>query len=121
MKEMEQQIITHEKSLLSSTLRGDKESVSQLLAEDFLEIGMSGSLFTKSDILKQLKSWDHLEYEGSDFKLRQLDQNTIQILYKALVKDSNGKNEYLTRRSSIWQERNKKWVMIFHQGTKIQD
>lgn len=116
---MYDEIINYEKDLLSSTIRGDKESVERLMAEEFREIGMSGMKFNKKDILDSLESWDYLEYEGVEFEYEKLREGLIILFYKALVKNNKDNTKIWTRRSSIWEKKEDGWKMVFHQGTKI--
>ncbi len=108
-----------ETSLLQPDVRLSPEKLSELLADDFVEFGSSGRIFSKKDILDRLPNDPETEknqYSVTDFEAKELSDNIILATYKA-TKIHEDESEILSLRSSIWRGLNGKWQMIFHQGT----
>jgi hypothetical protein len=108
---MEQLIYELETSLLNPSTRKSVEKLNELIADDFVEFGSFGRIYTKKDILKYLPIEDHHELTVEDFMVKELAQNVVLATYSL-----NG-----CLRSSIWKNTNEKWQMVFHQGRRVQD
>jgi len=106
-----------ELELLNPRVRQSPKKFKELLADDFLEFGMFGNKYSKSDILEHIPKWSSYGYEGSDFSMKILEESTVLLTYKASVTNNKTSEIKDTLRSSIWQMRNDNWQMIFHQGT----
>ena len=117
IKSIEKQIKNLEELLLQPDVRKSALELSKFLAEDFFEFGSSGKVFTRKEIIKSLKEGHNLKLSLTNFKLMELGENHYLATYKAL-KEENGEKIY-SLRSSIWRKNNESYVMIFHQGTKI--
>lgn len=98
-----------ETALLTPSTRKSVEQLDELIADDFVEFGSSGRIYTKEDILKYLPVEEHHELTVEDFMVKELAQNVMLATYSL--------NDRL--RSSIWKNTNGKWQMVFHQGTRI--
>lgn len=104
-------ILDLERRLLDPTIRQSKSDLLTLLADDFLEIGQSGRIYDRKTVL------DHLQetpgFDGprtiESFHLRLLSTTVAQATYR--IKETG------TLRSSIWLHKEKKWQMVFNQGT----
>ena len=103
-----------EKSLLQPNTRQSEEALNQLIAEDFIEFGVSGKIYHKKDILTLLPKEQHSnEIKLFDFEMKQLCEDVVHITYKTILE------EKVVLRSSIWKSTIKHgWQMCFHQGTK---
>lgn len=104
-----------ELSLLNSEVRKSKKALDSLIAEEFLEIGASGNVYNKDDILNALPNEETNTYSMSNFDVISLSEGLILATYTLSEKYRQ------TKRSSIWKSSNRKWELIFHQGTVIQD
>lgn len=101
-----------ENSLLESPTRNSREYLDQILYDDFFEIGSSGNIYQKSDVLKFLPEEAPFSYKIINFQVQQLSSNCVLVTY--LIK----KDKEESHRSSIWKYHAGTWKMIFHQGTK---
>ena len=103
-----------EEKLLSPEVRNSEEDLNRLLADDFLEYGKSGSVYTKKNVIEALlQEEDNIIITLFDFEVKLLAENVILALYK--TKTSNSK---VVLRSSIWKKHiTLGWQIIFHQGT----
>ena len=90
-----------------------------VLAPDFLEIGSSGRLWTRAEILAAL----HAEPPNPSisieaFEIADLGPDLILASYDTLGITSDGEARR-GRRSSIWVRQDDHWQLRFHQGTPV--
>ena len=102
-------------------IRSSACALSELLADEFVEFGSSGRIFNKSAIIAALVSEiGNTQVSVEDFTVRELAPNIALVTY--VVTKPFGAPAGVARtslRSSVWQMRDGRWQMIFHQGTKI--
>jgi hypothetical protein len=101
-----------EEQLLQPELRTSPERLAALLADEFIEIGSSGRVYNKQQIIDLLR---HEGGQGSpptlrDFSARRLAAEVILVIYSIV--------ESQTIRSSVWKLIDGRWQMVFHQGTR---
>lgn len=109
-----------ETSLHKKEVRNSRDTVSSLLADDFLEFGRSGRMFEKQDIIAGLEQEAvDLEITVSDFAARKLAEDVVLVTYTASMLDEDHTSTIATRRSSVWVLQDGNWKMTFHQGTKV--
>ncbi|MDF2947495.1 MAG: hypothetical protein K0S51_2174 [Bacillales bacterium] len=102
-----------ESSLLHSATRSSIQELDKLLAEEFVEFGSSGRIFTKNDIIERLPIETQIKLDIIDFNIKILSPDLIQTKF---VTSKNSISYQL--RTSIWiKTLNNNWQMIFHQGT----
>lgn len=106
-----------EEQLLDPVLRKSREHVANLLADDFVEFGVSGRIFHKDDILLELASESAATLKMVDFGARQIAGDAFLVTY-SVHRDSAEGPPQISLRSSIWILRDARWQMLFHQGTK---
>lgn len=108
-----------ERDLLQTGVRRSVRRLDELLADDFIEIGESGTRYTKAEILRALPSLPEARYVMHDFQVNQLSRGTVLVTYlveKELI--ATGRRTR-SMRSSLWQKRAEYWQMTFHQGTPL--
>ena len=125
---MDHQLAKHiedlEVSLLKPEVRRSAKKISELLADDFVEFGMFGKIYSKQDFVELLpnsKEEKFEKYEASEFQTKEIAVDTVLLTYKASIAFLKTNEKIWTLRSSIWQKRGDNWQMIFHQGTVIKD
>ena len=119
MNELAKQIYDLELSLLKPEVRSSREKLNELLSDDFMEFGSSGSVYYKIDTLQNLtNSTDKVVYVVSDFKAKELSENFVLTTFKT-ERTINDTDIVVSLRSSIWKKTEGKWQMFFHQGTPI--
>ena len=100
------------------TKNKDKSSLAKLLSEDFAEITDDG-LFDKAGVLANLDNLTLIDYAPSEFKIRKLAPNMIQLIFKVTVtgtfKGSSFQNHNYA--SSLWMKRDGAWQNVFFQET----
>ena len=102
-----------EEALLVPEVRKSAAQIAALLADEFVEIGSSGRIYDKDQIIGQLQqeSGEESLRTVSDFMAREPADGLILVTYRII--------ESRTVRSSIWKKTNSEWRMVFHQETKF--
>ncbi len=90
-----------------------------VLAPDFIEIGSSGHVWTRAEILEAL----HAEPPNTSitiesFELVELAPDVLLATYDAIALGADGA-PIRRRRSSIWVREDDRWQLSFNQGTPI--
>jgi hypothetical protein len=113
-----------EERLLSAEGRAAPEVIDRLLGDDFIEIGSLGDKFGKREALEELaeETRDSHTYERvtSDWSIRSLTADVTLVTYRVIRHDRTEGSTADSLRSSIWQFRDGRWQMVFHQGTRLQ-
>ncbi|MBA8876926.1 DUF4440 domain-containing protein [Phyllobacterium myrsinacearum] len=113
-----------EEQLLEQSVRQTPNTVRQLLADEFVEFGSSGSVFNKQEIVDALANEaadkDPFVRSTSDFSVQALSQDVILITYRSVRAHIVTGQERHSLRSSVWKFIDGRWQMIFHQGTPTQ-
>jgi hypothetical protein len=118
--QIKEQLISLEEKLLNPAVRKSVEEVSQLLADDYSEIGSSGKVYNKKDTIEALKKEPTGQISAHDCKVNLLTPEVALVTYIAVKKDK-ANDEIKSLRSSFWKKTGEKWQIVFHQGTnKIQ-
>ena len=110
-----------ELELLQPGVIKSKERLNELIADNFLEIGASGKNYSKQDILNKLPQQPETKLALQDFNTIEISPDTILATYQ-VEKESGEKNgKSISSRSSIWQNKDGEWKIIFHQGTLLKN
>ncbi len=103
----------YEERLLDPAVRADPAQVRALLAPEFSEFGSGGRVFDRDGIIAMLAAEPtRVAREARGFKLRLLAPGAVLTTWR--VKRDDGIE---TLRSSVWQQQDGRWLMVFHQGT----
>lgn len=108
-------VIKLEKSLLDPENRKNIILLDQLLHDDLLEIGSSGRIYNKSDVISRLPVSENKKIEAFDFTYTELSETVLLLKFKTA--DPDTQSQQIVFRSSIWKYSENHWKMIFHQGT----
>ncbi len=85
--------------------------------DDFFEYNQSGGLSTKQSIIEGLPKCPEERFSVRNYQEKMLCPDTILVNYIADRKILESGLERCTLCSSIWQNRNGSWQMVFFQGT----
>ena len=103
---LSEQLRQLELRLLEPEVRHDARQLEELLMEDFCEIGGSGRLFDRDAIVRELENDSiTIEFEVSDFSVREISSEVMQVLYMTTRRDESGDVIVHARRCSIWVKR----------------
>lgn len=99
---------------------GSRAAIEAMIAPDFWEVGASGRRYSRQFVLETLEARedDPVEdddWETADFHCRELARDLYLLTYTLL------QGERRTRRATIWRRTPSGWVILFHQGTVVQD
>ena len=119
MKKLKEIIFRLENRLLQPDVRKSVIQLNEMISEDFIEIGSSGQLYTKKDVLINLPSSPEIKFIMTDFRIVILSPNIIQSIFKTEKINQVTNKTTFSLRSSIWKNDDSKWRMIFHQGTPL--
>ena len=111
---IEKTIQVLEQQLLDPNFR-DTQDVALLLADDFIEFGVSGCIYNKRLVLESLRSEQKINRSMLDFKIVELSSDVVLATYKVV----NHSTSKVSLRSSVWKLIDNRWQMIFHQGTSV--
>ena len=106
-----------EEELLEPKVRRDQERVAWLLADDFREVGSSGRVFNKAEVVAALLVESAVQLQLSGFTAQALGPDAALVQYVAM-KTADG-TAFWSYRSSVWVLRENRWQMLYHQGTPI--
>ena len=102
-----------EESLLRPDVRKSKRLV-ELIAEDFVEFGSSGRVYTKADLVEALQAETPVMQSIDDFRVALLGPTVALLTYRI---HRHSTPPVHTLRSSVWRLHGDQWLMVFHQGT----
>ncbi|MBA2650765.1 MAG: DUF4440 domain-containing protein [Tatlockia sp.] len=97
-----------------------EEDIIAQMCDEFWEVGASGSIYTKQDVIETLidryndPNYQDI-YEASNFKITQIAPDNFLLTYMLV----QNKIRY-TRRSTIWRKVSGQWKILYHQGTVIE-
>jgi hypothetical protein len=128
-----QLVIEQELELLTTRVRSSAGKLRDLLAPDFSEIGASGRLWTREEIISMLvadttqrptaagRTASPTGFRAAGLAIRHSEMTArvigVDVLLLIYVTDVDGRR---ARRSSLWQRRGASgWQLIHHQGTPL--
>jgi hypothetical protein len=118
MEQISAHLFALEKTLLDPAVRRDRARVSSLLAEDFIEFGSSGKIWSRHTILDLLETENFVPPEIEDLACRRLGDGVMLVTYKTARFNTDTRVRSTTLRSSIWIDEAGNWLIHFHQGTR---
>jgi hypothetical protein len=118
-KSLEQHLYHLEWRLQQTEIRHSPDELTELLADDFVEFGSSGCIYSKQSIIDSLSKEPTINVTMSDFKAVMLSDEIVLVTYHAFYQEQESEPVIHSLRSSIWKKRDGSWQIIFHQGTLI--
>lgn len=113
-------LYNQEIKLLDREFRKSFDQINSILSEDFIEIGSSGRIYNKRQIIDALseESPDYI-YKLENYRIIRLSFEIVLTNYEILkIRDNDPAIRSV--RSSIWKLNEGKWRLYFHQGTLFQ-
>ena len=101
-----------ERSLLKSEIRASTRILDQIFCDGFIELGKSGRLYNKQDIIAELTGAPQSSALFSDFDIRALSDTLI------LAGFSSTNNGRTVRRHSLWEKTGKDWRILYHESER---
>ena len=116
-----QTLLDLEQRLFQPDVRHSREEMAKLLAEDFIEIGSSGKVYDRNSIIEETGREEGILITLSSFNVRSLSNEIALVTYRAAITDTTKHNTAYSIRSSIWNNIDGNWRMVFHQGTPTRE
>jgi|GEM_PF-384290 len=96
-----------------------KEDIENQICDEFWEVGASGNVYTKQDVIETLlERYNNPDYqdiwEAKHFELTTIAPDNYLLTYILI----QGKAR-VTRRSTLWRKVGGNWKILYHQGTII--
>lgn len=117
--ELADRISKLEAELLQPGNRRSTDKLNELIAEEFIEIGESGSRYTKKEVVELLTRQAPARYAISDFQANEIAPDLVLATYTAAKTVEETGSTTHSRRTSLWRRRDGRWQVVFHQGTII--
>ncbi len=118
-RELLSTLLPLEHAHLTPGTRSSRAALEALLHESFTEIGASGRLYTRDDIIPLLLAQlSHPPRTISDFHARPIT-NTVALTTYTLTRTDPDGTEHHSLRSSLWLLEASHWRLTFHQGTNL--
>jgi hypothetical protein len=113
-----QLVMDRELAMLSFPVRRSARQVDELLDPDFSEIGSSGRLWTRAEMMSALAG--ELSEEACAIEATEMAGVVVgpELVLLTYVSDRRGRR---VRRSSLWRRSAGSWRLLHHQGTLLRD
>lgn len=117
--DLQAHLIDLETQLHRQEVRADEHALRHLIAEDFFEFGVSGTVWTREAVIDALRDEAFSPREASEFRLTQLAEGVALLTYRAHRGATAARPSADSLRSSLWRLGDGRWQMVFHQGTPL--
>ncbi|WP_153394852.1 ribonuclease HI family protein [Ornithinicoccus halotolerans] len=108
----EEQVVELERSLLRGEVRADRQAVERLLHPGWQEVGASGRLWSRTEMLAQLAPLPE-EVQLEVQSVERVGPDAVLLVWRSLT----GSGRRAAVRSSLWVRTPGGWQQRFHQGT----
>ncbi|MEP6635593.1 MAG: nuclear transport factor 2 family protein [Acidobacteriota bacterium] len=102
--------VANEKAVWDAFKAKNYDGFAAVLDEQFVEVEPDG-VYDKAGSVKGVSQMNPVNADLSDFKTLALDSDAALVTYTAKVGTAPAE-----RHSSVWANRNGKWMAVFHQG-----
>lgn len=116
---LKNQLLELEAALQRREIRADAGQLRALLSEDFCELGVSGTIWTREAVIEALRDEAFSPRHIEDFSLKMLAEGVALVTYRGHREATPERPAAHSLRSSIWLWREGRWRMVFHQGTPL--
>jgi len=99
--EREDRLFELEQRLAQVGRRLSAEDAGSLIAEDFVEFGASGKVWSKAEIIAAMSQWAPIERIVEDFRVRELSASICLVTYKVIGVTKDRQASPFSLRSSI--------------------
>ncbi len=103
-----------EESMWRTNTRFNREYMERTLSLDFFELGQSGRVYARKDILDALPQEIKARLPLKHFKAHPITEDVVLVTY---ISETVNDEVKIGNRSSIWMKTAKGWQLRFHQGT----
>ena len=118
-EELDALLLKLEGALHLREVRASAEQLMELLDDDFHELGVSGTVWTRAAIVDALRDEAFSKRTMSDFRVLRMASDVALVTYRAHREAIAERPAADSLRSSLWKRRQGRWRMVFHQGTAL--
>jgi ribonuclease HI len=104
-----------EERLWLSETRFDRRFMESVLADDFVEVGASGTRYSRAEIIAATPRPLDVEIPLPEFAVCQLSETVALVTYVSVERQPDRR----ARRLSVWARADGRWLLRFHQGTPV--
>jgi len=108
-------VTANEKLVWEALKSKNYDAFASYLAPEAIEVEPNG-VMDKAGSVKGVQSFDASKVELSDWKTLKFDDDAALVTYMVMVPGPKPEHE---RHTTIWANRNGKWLAILHQGTPV--
>ncbi len=111
------EVIGLERSLWEPDTRNDPAHVDRLLHPEYREVGSSGRVWTRDEILEPVGDFSA---QLAEFEAHELAPGVVLTSYVSVVDDLGDVDEVVqapVTRTSVWLQVDGRWLLRHHQGT----
>lgn len=105
------ELLRYEAALAARDPSGVEAGLMSLIADDFVEFGRSGRVWTRDSIRELLEGPPTAAVPIDRFEVARLADSVALVTYRGAM----------ANRSSVWVRRDGRWQLRFHQGTPTGD
>lgn len=117
----QQTAVANEKILIAAKKKDDATFFKQILAPDFILVGIDGKLHEKQEAIDELGDSEILELTPYDIRVVALGDAGVIISYDAVFRkapeEDQGPPPRYQHFSSVWIKQGDQWKLKFHQAT----
>lgn len=117
--DLDAHLLDLETRLHRQDVRADEAALRELIAEDFFEFGVSGTVWTRDAVIEALHGESFSPREVTDFRLTLLADDVALVTYRGHRFATPERPASDSLHSSIWRLHDGRWQMRFHQGTLL--
>ena len=103
--------------LLRPEVRRSRQTLDELLGDEFIEFASDGTAYDKIQVIAALQAESLYQRSITEFRLVALAEDLMHATYRITKRGDTSQESTVSLRSSIWKERDGRWQLIFHQGT----
>ena len=100
--------------------RPTRDELERYIADDFVEHGASGKIWTKDTVIEAMQTWSSFQRTIADFHVRALSDTVVLVTYNSTGQAEHPGTKRTALRVSIWRRNGNSWEVVFHQGTPVQ-
>ncbi|NYI41111.1 nuclear transport factor 2 family protein [Demequina lutea] len=103
-----------EEAMWRTETRFDRRHMEAVLHPDFTEIGRSGRIFSRANVLEMPPVEISIEIPLSDLTFSDVADGAVLLTYTTVPERSE---HGAARRASVWVREGERWLLRYHQGT----
>jgi len=110
---LDETLLDLERRMMDPQERQHPGRLAELLDEGFVEHGSSGRVYSRAETLALLPEGPSRSFEVEAFQVRELAPGCALATFRTHC------GGVVSLRCSVWIQRDGRWVMAFHQGTRV--